>query len=149
MIEHTYNLYMKKSVGVFASNIKRLRKNKKLTQGEVAEALGISLVGYQNYEAGRRMPKRDVLKGLCEFLEVSTSDLHKDSHNAPKTFAQSLPASRLMTLISEKMGLVPDKIYEAAQGLDESDEIWDVIVGLLEETKMENAKKLTTLLDKG
>ena len=47
------------------------RKNSGLTQKQVADGIGISEVGLQNYENGRRKPAFDDLIALADFYDVS------------------------------------------------------------------------------
>jgi transcriptional regulator with XRE-family HTH domain len=60
---------------VFAEKLKELRKNKKLSQKEVAAELGLSLSGYQNYEYQQRDPNIELLCKIADFFNVSTDYL--------------------------------------------------------------------------
>ena len=53
--------------------LKELRKEMNLSQKEVANAIGLTLSAYSNYEQGIREPSIDIIKKLCEFFKV-TSD---------------------------------------------------------------------------
>ncbi len=55
----------------FGERLKEARKTKGLTQRQVAEEFGITKVGYQNYEYGRREPSIPVLCRLADFYNVS------------------------------------------------------------------------------
>ena len=55
--------------------LKELRKEKGLTQKQVADALGISDKGYGYYELGQREPNIAMLKALCDFYDVSADYL--------------------------------------------------------------------------
>jgi transcriptional regulator with XRE-family HTH domain len=50
-------------------NIKELRKNKGLTQIEVAKNVGVSLVSYQLWERGVSKPKPENLEKLKNILK--------------------------------------------------------------------------------
>lgn len=50
--------------------IRITRKQNKLSQQQVADALGISRSTYCSYETGRRTPGVDVLLQLCEFYNL-------------------------------------------------------------------------------
>jgi transcriptional regulator with XRE-family HTH domain len=52
-----------------------LRTKKGASQKQVAESLGITEVGYQNYEVGRRKPTFTVLPTIADFFNVSTDYL--------------------------------------------------------------------------
>ena len=59
----------------FCENLLRLRKEKGLTQPEVAKGAGLSLRGYQNYERGLREPSLSALIGLADFYDISLDEL--------------------------------------------------------------------------
>lgn len=48
-----------------------LRKERKLTQGEAAKNLGISLNSYQRYETDEREPIAPILLQMAQFYNVS------------------------------------------------------------------------------
>lgn len=52
-----------------AENIKHLRKEKKLTQKQLAEKTGIAVITIQNYEAGKYEPKNQNLRKLAAILD--------------------------------------------------------------------------------
>lgn len=54
-----------------ADRIKELRERKRATQPEVADAIGISLRGYQAWEAGHSTPNGQNLKALAEYHETT------------------------------------------------------------------------------
>lgn len=51
------------------------RKNKKLTQSELAEKIGVTDKSISNWENGRNMPDLSLFKPLCDILEISINDL--------------------------------------------------------------------------
>jgi Zn-dependent peptidase ImmA (M78 family)/DNA-binding XRE family transcriptional regulator len=60
---------------IIAGNLVRLRKAKKLTQQEVAEAAGISRVGYRKIEKSEVLPRVLTLKAIAAALSVNISEL--------------------------------------------------------------------------
>jgi len=58
-----------------AENIKSLRKEKKLTQKQLAEKTGIAVITIQNYEAGKYEPKNQNLRKLAAVLDPSGEKL--------------------------------------------------------------------------
>ena len=56
-------------------NLIEIRKNKKLTQNEVAAALGISRQAYSNYESGKRQPDNTTLSEIADFFGVTVDYL--------------------------------------------------------------------------
>ena len=59
----------------FKENLLRLRTDKGLTQPNVAEGTGLSLLAYQNYERGLREPQLSALIALADFYEISLDEL--------------------------------------------------------------------------
>lgn len=55
--------------------IKKLRKERKLTQNKLSEISGISESAIRKYEKGERIPKIDVIKKIAMALEVDISEL--------------------------------------------------------------------------
>ena len=55
---------------MFADKIRVLRKEKKLTQAEVAKEVGLSARGYQDLELGAK-PRYDALLHIADFYDVS------------------------------------------------------------------------------
>lgn len=54
-----------------AAQFKKVRKEKGLTQKQVADALGITEQSYQRYEYGKIVPSALVLIALADYFEVS------------------------------------------------------------------------------
>ena len=52
-----------------------MRKEKKITQAELAERLGVSDRSVSNWENGRNMPDLSLFKPLCDELGVTINDL--------------------------------------------------------------------------
>ena len=51
------------------------RKNKKMTQSELAEKLGVTDKSIGNWENGRNMPDLSLFKPLCDALSITINDL--------------------------------------------------------------------------
>jgi len=66
-------------IGKFIAN---LRKDKNLTQFELAEKLGITDKAISKWETGRSMPDISLLKELCTILDISISELLSGERNA-------------------------------------------------------------------
>lgn len=58
-----------------ASNLRHLRKQKSITQSELADQLSVKRAMISAYEDGRSEPKLGTLKSLCEILEVGLEEL--------------------------------------------------------------------------
>lgn len=56
---------------IFGERLKQARYVKGISQRQAAEEFGITKVGYQNYEYGRREPSFALLPRLADFFNVS------------------------------------------------------------------------------
>lgn len=55
----------------FSERLVELRKARNLTQKQVYEGVGMSMLGYQRYEYGEREPSYQKLIALADFFDVS------------------------------------------------------------------------------
>ncbi len=55
----------------FHEQLKELRKNKGVTQAEVAQILGVEQSTYAHYESGRRTPDLERLRRLAEYYRLT------------------------------------------------------------------------------
>lgn len=60
---------------MFAEKLKEARKNKKLSQEQVAEILNISRSNISKYENGNLEPTIQTLKEFCRLYEISSDYL--------------------------------------------------------------------------
>ena len=66
---------------IFQERLRLLRSERGVSQKQVSESLGITEVGYRNYETGRRKPTFDILPSIADFFNVSTDYLFGRSDN--------------------------------------------------------------------
>ena len=59
----------------FSERLAALRRQRKLTQAELASQLGISKSAVSMYERGNREPELDLLQAMADFFGVSVSSL--------------------------------------------------------------------------
>lgn len=59
----------------FSANLKRFRKQKKLTQEELASRIGVIRATYWAYEKGSIMPPYDKLEQIADIFGVSIDEL--------------------------------------------------------------------------
>lgn len=67
-------------MGTLGTNIKALRKKKKITQRELAEMIGVNEVTVRSYESDKYNPKTDVIMKLCVALDCKVSDIIDDEN---------------------------------------------------------------------
>lgn len=78
----------------FGKRLKELREARKLRQNTVAQACGVAVATYANWEQGRTLPPINQIPLLADFFEVSTDFLLGTS----KREAVDRLASRMMSL---------------------------------------------------
>ena len=61
-----------------AENIKAIRKQKGLTQKQLAELIGVSVGAIQQFEYGKIVPKMDTLLLMSNKLHVSPKEINPD-----------------------------------------------------------------------
>ena len=59
----------------FTDKLKALRKEKKLTQKELAEQIGIKQNSYSDWETGKNEPNLENIVKLSKILDTSTDEL--------------------------------------------------------------------------
>lgn len=62
-------------MGIQSDVLKTLRKERRLTQDEVAHKIGVSRTSYLKYEKGTHEPDYDTLKKISELFSVDCNDL--------------------------------------------------------------------------
>lgn len=60
--------------------IRRMRKNRGLTQEELAEMIDISSRNLSNIEVGANFPKSETLEKILKALNISTQDLFENDY---------------------------------------------------------------------
>lgn len=55
--------------------LQRLRKDKKPTQSQLADLIGITTASISLYESNDRKPSITTLEWLCEFFDITASEL--------------------------------------------------------------------------
>ncbi len=121
----------------FSDNVKKLRKERDLTQRETATALGITCRTWQNYEMGVCMPRTEkTVRKIADFFEVTLSDLLSPEDyyiiNASER-SGSKAARELRSLLSELTAL-----YSGGK-LSEDDK--DLVVKVLNEIYWDSKEK--------
>ncbi|RDY26575.1 helix-turn-helix domain-containing protein [Lachnotalea glycerini] len=65
----------------FGERLKFIRLSRNLTQKQLAEAIGSSERGIQNYELGASKPKYEIIIALADYFDISTDYLLGRSDN--------------------------------------------------------------------
>ncbi|ENV56501.1 hypothetical protein F951_02199 [Acinetobacter soli CIP 110264] len=85
------------------TRLKELRKNKKITQQQIADAIGVSKTSVIYWEKGDNLPKHDSLMALAQVLNVSSAYLLNGEENDKSDSNVSMPfqiSGRLIPVIS-------------------------------------------------
>ena len=69
---------------IIGENIKSIRKEKKITQKELAEKCNLATITIRQYENGKREPKYETLSKIANALNVSILDLTLSKSKEPK-----------------------------------------------------------------
>lgn len=62
-------------MATFAERLKKLRKEKGLTQPEFAKEIGCSASAVASYETGRRTPNLETILAMADYFDVRTACL--------------------------------------------------------------------------
>ena len=76
----------------------RKRKEKNLTQEQLAEKIGVSNKTISKWETGKCMPDYAVVKSLCEELEITVAEL-MDGEEAEEKSVRSYDEDQIMDLL--------------------------------------------------
>ena len=68
------NIFLKNLYDL-SGTLKQLRLLEKLTQKQVAEAIGIKYQSYQAYELGIALPSLENFIKLCEFFDITPNEM--------------------------------------------------------------------------
>ncbi len=66
-----------KAVKQFAANMKRIREEKKMSQGDIFRATKIERAYISNLEAGKQNPTLETIEKIAQALGVEVSELTK------------------------------------------------------------------------
>ena len=78
--------------------IAELRKEKKMTQIDLANKLGITDRAISKWENGRGMPDLSLLAPLCEILDVSINELLSGARLDKKDYQEKLEENIINTI---------------------------------------------------
>ncbi|MEQ9168885.1 MAG: helix-turn-helix transcriptional regulator [Fulvivirga sp.] len=87
----------------FGDNLKEVRTSKSISQGQLAEMMGIHPTHISRYERNQTSPSIDVLKKLADLLEVSTDALVYGSQN--EKAKSKIEDAELLNLFTKAQGL--------------------------------------------
>lgn len=84
------------------------RKQKNLTQEQLAEKLGISNKTISKWETGKCMPDYSIIKSLCKELEITVAEL-MDGENSQKQSVRTYDDEQILDLLRRTQELEKQK----------------------------------------
>lgn len=113
---------------MIAENLKRLRKEKGLSQKEVSKKIGMTPQGYQQYERGVRNPKPATIKRIADALGVTASEIFGET-----LYGLVLPAwipcsDRMPEEKKEVLISADGELYIAEYEIDHGKGYWSEVV---------------------
>ena len=93
------------AIGKFIS---KKRKEKNLTQEQLAEKLGVSNKTVSKWETGKCMPDYSVVKSLCDELEITVAEL-MDGEDAEASSVRTYDDEQIMGLLKRTQELEKQK----------------------------------------
>ena len=82
-------------IGRFIANC---RKQRKMTQSELGEKLGVTEKSVSNWENGRNMPDLSLFKPLCNELNITLNDLLSGEKVTEKEYREKLEENIINTI---------------------------------------------------
>lgn len=90
-------------MSVVGSRIREYRLKRGLTQGQIAEKLGMTEANFSSYERGKSIPPGDKLKQIAELLDVSTDYLLGQTDDPSIHREEYLPEVRAIQRAAKNM----------------------------------------------
>ena len=88
--------------------ISQKRKEKNLTQEQLAEKLGVSNKTVSKWETGKCMPDYSVVKTLCDELEITVAEL-MDGEKSEEKSVRTYDEEQIMDLLKKTQNLEKQK----------------------------------------
>ncbi|HMM69954.1 MAG TPA: helix-turn-helix domain-containing protein [Gudongella oleilytica] len=101
----------------FGTRLKKARKDKKVTQKELARVLGVAQSAIANYENNTRFPGLDILREISDFLNISLDHLLGVEEKIRQKAIKSLESQDYSKTADEFLELLTDFREEQAKDL--------------------------------
>lgn len=101
----------------FGSRLKKARKDKKVTQKELASVLGVAQSAIANYENNTRFPGLDTLREISDFLNISLDHLLGVEEKVKHKASRSLESENYSKIADEFLEHLVDFREEQAKEL--------------------------------
>lgn len=110
----------------FSQTLRRIRKERKLSQQEFAEVLDLPLNSYKSYELSRREPSIQIASKISSVLGISLDELIRGSTSAKEESIKDLKIADVIDILHHKVRNIPDDILEILSGVN-TERDWDLI----------------------
>lgn len=104
---------MKNTWEIFAANLTKIRKSRKLTQKKLAEISGLDKATVYRYETAKQPPRANNLKAIAKALNVTEAEL-LGSYVSEKQADLSDILRRLATLDQDQLGRLAEFLDDIA-----------------------------------
>ena len=132
---------------IFASNLRRLRLSKNLTQEQAAEALGVSAQSVSRWECGNTYPDVMLLPEIARLYGVTVDDLYQHHSFAYPNYAQRLGSVYEMSRKFEDFMRAKDEFEKLIAGGRQSNNdmrLYGIIHQYMMNDCMKKAEKIFT-----
>ena len=124
-------------------NIKQFRKNKKITQKELGELIGVKAITIRKYESNEREPNIETLNKIATALGVTINDLVKNEEKASNKNSIGIRFLDMNKLGNEKEQIIKvvEEIYEfinAKNDENQLEEFYDLVQASLNLLQIRN-----------
>lgn len=119
--------------------LKFLRKEKGVTQKQLADSLGVSLPAIVNYENAQRTPSSAVLTLLSQYFDVSKEYLLGESDD--RTPAYKWEDSEIVQVVSDNLSTLFDTVERAVREVSDEEQklVFDVLAELRHTLKLKDS----------
>ncbi len=90
-------------IGIF---IQKKRKERNLTQEQLAEKLGVSNKTVSKWECGKAIPDYSLVENLCKILKISTADLFNGEESSQFNETQMLEMLKRLQFLENQKNLI-------------------------------------------
>jgi repressor LexA len=108
---------------IFSVNILLLRKSKNMTQGDLADVLGVGISTVSDWEKGKKYPRSGATEKISEYFNVSKSRLFEEAKSVSDLYedANEISALPIVGGISCGNGTIA---YENIDGYEDTPKSW-------------------------
>ncbi|MCY9700953.1 helix-turn-helix domain-containing protein [Paenibacillus larvae] len=112
----------KKIKEIFAANIKRLRKSRGMTQGDLAKILGVGISTVSDWEKAKKYPRAGVIEKLSQYFDMPKSSFFEVQGNAIEVYIEEdLVKIPIIGKVSCGNGVIA---YEEIEGYEDTPSSW-------------------------